>query len=214
MERKITALKLQKRNPNRVNVYLDGEYAFSLSRIVAAWLGIGQSLSEEKVQTLQQEEVRETAYQRALLILSYRARSEHELRQKLSQKGFEAQVVNQVVVRLKSERYLGDAEFAQLWTDNRSQFRPRSQRLLRYELKQKGVSEEHIEKALETVEDESVLAYQAGARYARRLTGVEHELFRKRLTGFLARRGFSYGTIAPVITRIWSEMHLEESKKT
>ncbi len=209
-ERKITALKVQRRNPNRVNVYLDGEFAFGLSRIVAAWLNVGQLLSEEKIHVLQQQETREVAYQRALLLLSYRARSEHEVRQRLGEKGFDPPVVDEVIERLKGERFLGDAEFARHWTENRSQFRPRSRRMLRYELKQKGVSEEHIEKALETAEDESELAYQAGIRYARRLAGAEQELFRKRLAGFLARRGFSYGTIAPVIRRIWSEVQVEE----
>lgn len=211
-ERKITALKVQKRNPNRVNVYLDGEFAFGLSRIVAAWLSIGQMLGAAKIQSLQQQETREAAYQRALMLLSYRARSEHEVRQKLAEKGFEPPVVDEVIERLKGERFIGDAEFARLWTENRSQFRPRSRRMLRYELKIKGVSEEHIEKALETADDEGALAYQAGVRYARRLAGADQELFRKRLAGFLARRGFSYGTIAPVIRRIWSEAQVEEPK--
>ena len=49
MTRKITALKVQKRNKNRVNVYLDNEFAFGLSRIVAGWLKTGQELSEEKI---------------------------------------------------------------------------------------------------------------------------------------------------------------------
>ena len=52
MNQKITALKAQKRNPNRVNVYLDGNFAFGVARIVAAWLNIGQELSPEKVASL------------------------------------------------------------------------------------------------------------------------------------------------------------------
>ena len=50
--KKITALTAQKRNPNRVNIYIDGEYAFSLARIVAAWLRVGQELDEEKLKKL------------------------------------------------------------------------------------------------------------------------------------------------------------------
>ncbi len=209
-ERKITALKVQKRNPNRVNVYLDGEFAFGLSRIVAAWLQVGQVLSPEKIQSLQQEETREAAYQRALHFLSFRPRSENEVRQKLLDKGFDPRVVEETIARLKTERLLGDAEFAQLWTENRSTFRPRSRRLLRYELRQKGVSDDYIEEALKTAADESELAYEAGSRYAHRLAGLQADVFRKRLMAFLARRGFSYGTIAPVVQRISSEMQRQE----
>ena len=78
--RKITAIVVQKRSPNRVNIYLDGEFAFGLARIVAAWLRTGQELSEEKIEQLQAEESRERAFQQALLFLSYRSRSEAEIR--------------------------------------------------------------------------------------------------------------------------------------
>ena len=57
--KKITALQVQKRNPNRVNIHLDGEFAFGVARIVAAWLRIGQELSEEKIGQLQAEDGRE-----------------------------------------------------------------------------------------------------------------------------------------------------------
>ena len=83
MERKITALQAQKRNPQRVNVYLDGEFAFGLSRITAAWLQIGQVLSEEKIVELQAADEIEVAYQKALHYLSFRTRSEDEVRKNL-----------------------------------------------------------------------------------------------------------------------------------
>lgn len=191
-------------------MYLDGEFAFGLSRIVAAWLRVGQTLSEEKICSLQQEETREVAYQRALHYLSFRPRSEAEVGRKLLEKGFDPPMVEEIIERLKTERWLGDSEFARLWTENRITFRPRSRRLLRYELRQKGVSEDHIEEALHPLAEESELAYQAGIRYARRLISLPLDVFRKRLTAFLARRGFSYGTIAPVVRRISSERETEQ----
>ena len=69
MNHTITALTLQKRNRERVNVYLDGEYAFGLARIVAAWLVVGQELSDEKITQLRIEDEREVAYQRALRLI-------------------------------------------------------------------------------------------------------------------------------------------------
>lgn len=207
MAQKITDLKKQQRNPNRISVYLDGEYAFGLSQTVAAWLQVGQTISAEKVASLQTDETRAAAFQQALRLLSYRPRSEAEIEKKLNDKGFDAEVSAYVIHRLTEEGYLGDIIFAKTWVENRSTFRPRSRRLLKYELRQKGVAEEHIESALESVKDEPDLAYQAGIRYAARLADLDRETFRKRLGAFLGRRGFSYGTIAPVVSQIWDEMH-------
>src|SRR5210317_1123984 len=70
--KKITALTIQKRNPNRVNVHLDGEFAFGLARITAAWLRVGQELTPEKIALLKEEDAAEVALQRAFRFLSYR----------------------------------------------------------------------------------------------------------------------------------------------
>ncbi len=202
---KITALKVQLRNPNRVNVYLDNQFAFGLARIVAVWLKVGMVLSDDKIAALQAQDGCETAYQQALHFISYRPRSEMEVRKKLIEKGTDEEVVDTVLARLQAAQLVGDENFAKMWVENRVTFRPRSHRMLRYELKQKGVEEETIQMALTEVENDPELAYQAGLRYARRLEGLDWELFRKRLGGFLGRRGFSYGTIAPVLRRIWEE---------
>jgi regulatory protein len=56
------------------------------------------------------------------------------------------------------------------------------------------------------------LANRAAIQYARRLTGIDWLTFRKRLSAFLARRGFSYGTIAPVVQSVWEMQNLETGK--
>ncbi len=206
----ITALKVQKRNPNRVNVYLDGEYAFGISRTAAAWLRVNQALSPEKISALRAQDSQEAAFQQALRLLSYRPRSVAEVRKKLVDKDFDPAVIETVINRLIEGNYLGDQAFAEEWVKNRSTFRPRSRRMLQFELRQKGVAEEHIHSALTRIEDEPELAYQAGIRYADRLADLDWETFRRRLGAFLQRRGFSYGTITPLVKRIWDEMHSKE----
>ncbi len=206
MERKITALKVQKNNPNRINVYLDGEFAFGLSRIVAAWLNVGQMVSEEKIQQLQAEDTAEVAFQRAMRFLAHRPRSEHELVQKLQTLGFEPAVVRATIERLKNSGYLDDRQFSKLWVENRNEFRPRSRRVLALELRQKGVAEDVIQNTLSENPEEEALAYRAASRYVRRLEGLEWQMFRNRLSAFLARRGFSYGTISSVVRRAWLDV--------
>ena len=207
--KKITALVVQKRNPNRINVHLDGEFAFGLARIVAVWLRVGQELDEEKLKRLQVEDARERAVQQALLFLSYRARSESEIRQNLRKHEMPEEVIEETLARLRQDGLANDGQFAQAWVENRSAFRPRSRRLLAMELRQKGLNDEAVSSALEDVDDEP-LAYEAAKKRASRLKDLEWADFRKKLSEFLARRGFSYSVIAPVVTRIWNEIQKDE----
>lgn len=207
--RKITAIEAQKRTPNRVNIYLDGEFAFGLSRIVAAWLRVGQELNEEKIKRLQFEEARERAFQQAMLFLSYRARSESEIRQNLRKHEIPDEVIEQTLERLRQDGLANDGQFARAWVENRSVFRPRSRRMLAMELKQKGLNEEAVTSALEDVNDEA-LAYEAAQKRAPRFKDLEWIEFRKKLSEFLARRGFPYSVIAPVVTRIWNETNKDK----
>jgi regulatory protein len=205
---KISAIVSQKGDPDRVNIHLDGEYAFGLAQIVAAWLKVGQELSEEKIASLQAEDARERAYQQALLFLSYRTRSESEIRQNLRKHDLPEEVIEQTLVRLRENRLADDGQFARAWVENRNTFRPRSRRALAVELRQKGLSEETAQSALAAVDDEA-LAYQAGLKRTHRLRDLEWNEFRRKLSEFLARRGFPYSVIAPVVSRLWNETHSE-----
>lgn len=209
MDKKITALQVQKKNPNRVNVYLDGEFAFGLARITAAWLAVGQTLSARKVEELLKADSVEVAMQRALHLLSYRPRSEKEVTDHLRKHETPEAVIDQVVDRLKQTRMVDDDRFARLWADNRSDFRPRGRFALRSELRQKGVPEGAIEQALVGL-DEDRLAYQAAQAKARKLAAADEFDFKKKMYGFLTRRGFSHDTITEVVAALWQEIHAAE----
>jgi regulatory protein len=211
MERKITALKAQKKNRNRVSVYLDGEYAFGLARLVAAWLSVGETLSEEKIESLQHQDTIEVAYQKAIRFLSYRSRSEYEVNKRLTSYGFTPSTISKVTDRLRTTGLINDDEFARNWVENRSAFRPRSHYMLAMELRQKGVENDVIQAAISEIDDDETLAYLAAQKYARRLSGLEWRDFRKRLGAYLGRKGFSYGTVAIIVQRIWSEAEEENS---
>jgi regulatory protein len=209
MARKITALKAQKRDPDRINVYLDGEYTFGLARILIAWLRVGQELEETKITELQQQDKHEKAYAAALRLLSYRSRSENEIRYKLNRKGYESEEINLVLDRLRTAGLVSDGDFGRIWVENRSTFRPRSQRLLAFELRKKGLADEVIQEALKDSEPDEVLAYQAALRQVRKLSGLEWLKFRERLSSFLLRRGFNYETVKTAVQQVWDETHPE-----
>jgi regulatory protein len=207
--KKITAIEVQKRTPNRVNIHLDGEFAFGLSRIVAAWLRVGQEVSEEKIAQLIAQDARERAFQQAMLFLSYRARSESEIRKNLRKHEIPEPVIDQTIERLRQDGLANDNQFAQAWVENRNTFRPRSRRMMAMELKQKGLADEDIQSAIANVDDEAS-AYEAARKRATRFKALEWNDFRRKLSDFLGRRGYSYSVIAPVVTRIWSELHADE----
>ncbi len=205
MKRKITALKAQKRNSNRINVFLDDEFAFGLSRYAAAWLKIGQELSEEKIRELQEIDAQEVASQRALNFISYRPRSEAEVRKNLGKHDTPEEVITEVLARLRRNGLVDDTQFAQNWVENRSTFRPRGRRALAVELRQKGIGDEAIDEVLRDL-DEDNLAYQAALKQSRKYEGLEWNDFRQKMSAFLARRGFNYGVAKPVVEQVWSKM--------
>jgi len=211
MEYTITALKAQKRDPNRVNVYLNDKFAFGVARIVAVWLKVGQLIDDKKIDELRAQDEYEKAFQKAVQYLSYRPRTEQEVRKKLTDEEFPEELINAVLERLNKLELVCDENYARFWIENRSEFRPRSHRLLSLELIRKGVPRETIDEALEDAEDEESLAYKAAMKYVHRLDALDWNGFRKKLSGFLGRRGFAYYIIASVVRQVWEETRSVEN---
>ena len=212
MDREITAIKAQKRNRQRVNIYLDGEFAFGLSRFVAGWLEPGRKLSEAEIKRLQEQDTYEVAFQKALQFISHRPRSVDETRRRLSEKGFSDEVVESTLQKLLDKHYLDDLDFARQWIENRNAFRPRSDRLLAYELRLKGVADKEITQALDQYGgDENELAFRAGIKKAKKCRQDTKLDFQKKVGGFLSRRGFHYGIVKPTVERLWEEFASDET---
>lgn len=209
MTGQITAIEVQKRNPNRANVYVDGEFAFGLAMIEAVKLSKGQILGQDDIETLLQRDEEERAYESALNFLSYRPRSRAEVARRLQKKGFSEAVSEAVTERLCRAKLLDDRAFAQYWISNREQFKPRGGRALRYELRQKGVDSSIIDPLLEEV-DEAEGAYLAAVKRLARWKRVPLEVRRRKLGDHLRRRGFGYATIEQVWERLIAEHQIDQ----
>lgn len=201
----ITALKAQQRNRERVNVYIDGQFAFGLALPAAAGLRVGQSLSAAEIAGLQQQDTLEKARQSALNFLSFRPRSEAELRRNLQQKDVDEAVIDQVVNYLEQTDLLNDEAFARYWVEQRETFKPRSRLALRQELAQKGVGRTVIDAVLDDVDDVTAARRAAGKR-AYRWADLPEEEFRSKLAGYLQRRGFNYSDVRIVVEQFWQEL--------
>ena len=182
-----------------------------MTRIVAAWLQVGQEIDAKKIETLKAQDAVEVAFQRAVKFLNHRPRSESEVVARLRKQNTDESIIEEVLSRLRRGGLVDDRKFAQAWVENRAEFRPRSIYALRVELRQKGVAEEVIEEALDGL-DEEKLAYQAASKQVRKYRDLEWEAFRKKLSGYLARRGFNYGIISSIVPKVWEEQVIYNSK--
>ena len=210
----ITRLQLQQNNKERVNIFLNEEYAFSLELMLAAGLHKGQSLTEAEIATLQADDEKKRAYAAALSFLSQRARSQQEVEQRLKQREFGPTAIEQTVARLHQEGYLDDATFGQQWVANRQRFRPRSERALRYELRRKGMEAPLIDEVLQEADlDEDDAAWTALQPKLARWQTLERAQFIQKAGGFLARRGFGHAVARRAMDRAWTQRGNEQTSE-
>jgi regulatory protein len=203
---KVTAIRVGRGRQKRVNIFLDGKFAFSLEAEIALKEGlrVGQELSAHQIEALTGADHFHRCLNAAAHYLGYRPRSESEIRERLHRRGFNGNSVEAVMVKLKEQGLVDDMAFAQFWKDNRESFSPRSRWLTKLELKRKGVAEDIIDQVVEAVEDDDS-AYRAALSKARSLPLSDYQSFRRRLGDYLNRRGFGYGVINQTVERIWQE---------
>lgn len=202
----ITSIEPQSRpGTHRVNVFLEGSFAFALAEELAFSLMVGSFLSEAEVADLQRRDDLHKVYDAALNLLSYRPRSVSELRSRLLRKSLDPALVEEALERLQREKILDDVEFAQFWVDNRRTHRPRGGRMLQAELRAKGVDREIIEEVLPEPSEEEAAAYRLALRKAASLASADWREFRQRVGDHLVRRGFGYEVAGSVARRLWEE---------
>jgi regulatory protein len=208
----ITALRAQIKDDQRVNVFIDGEFALgvSLSTIAKASLYVGKPLSAEEFDQLERLESGDKAYLAALRFLESRPRSTAEIRERLARKEFAPEAIDAAIARLAQLGLVDDAAFARFWVENRQIVRPRGIGALRDELRRKGIA---ADVAANVLSDDDLTGDQAGraltlARAAlRKYAGAaDRQSFTRRLGGYLQRRGFSFDVIRPIVDQLWAEI--------
>ncbi len=206
---KITALSSQIRNPDRVNVSIDGKYKFSLdiSQITELGVKVGREVSEEELAFLETEGLFGKLYSLALVYSFSRPHSVRELRDYLYRKtlttkfrtkkgevrekpGYSPTLTTRVLEKLQHKGYVDDEKFARWWVESRNQIKGTSLRKLSVELRAKGVDMEIIETVLAASDrsDKDELAKIIAKKRAK----YSDE---QKLIAYLARQGFSYDDI-------------------
>jgi regulatory protein len=212
---KITGLKKIKGREKRIEVYLDGKPALKLLAEVALKerLKTGQEVTESRLETLTGTDMFQQCYNAAIRYLSYRPRSEMEIRQRLQQHGHDDALMGKVIAKLREQGLADDTAFARFWIDNRGIFRPRSRRMTKLELRRKGLNSDIIEQAINGIDDKDC-AYRAALSRARHLFPSDYPVYRRRLGQYLGRRGFSYEVINETVQKVWKEYGDKTKERT
>jgi regulatory protein len=140
----------------------------------------------------------------AYYYLSYRPRSEGEIRQWLQGRGFVGEIVETTIANLREQNLTDDLAFAQFWKDDRMSFRPKSKRLIEKELRDKKVAEDIIEQVTRDINDEDI-AYKLGLSRLPALAHLDYPVFYRRLSSYLAYRGFGYEVIKRTAALLWQQ---------
>ncbi len=202
---RVTAIERPPRK-RRYDVRIDDARVVPLSRevLAAANLRVGQEVDDSRVAELEAAEARHTAMTSALRLLSYRPRSEREMRDALRSRRIPEAISGETLDRLRQLRLLDDQAFSQAWTESRQRNSPRSRRMLLAELAQKGVEREVAQESVAAI-DEEAAALRAGRKRSKTLRNLAFGDFRRRLGDFLARRGFGYDVCEVAIKQLWAE---------
>ncbi len=203
----ITRLVQGKKNPNRVNLYLDNQFAFALSidEVAKHSLKKGLELKSEQIESLKDTDQTDHIYAKILNFLSYRPRTVKEVRDRLYKYKVNDKVKQDLLIeRLQSKEYLDDLKFTQWFIECRNTHRPSSPRMLTAELKTKGVSEEVIKSVINEVADETETIRHLLAKKL----GTPHTLDqteKQKIYSYLSRQGFVWDKIKEVVKSWESE---------
>ncbi len=200
----ITQITEQKRRKNRRSVYLDGKFAFGCNLNVVAKFRLqeGMTISADELVTIEQGELRQECFDRAIRFLERRLHSRSELNTKLKKYDYPTDLITVVLDQLQEMNYVNDQRFAETRAELAAKYKHHGSNRARMELAKKGVPRETARKAVETVyesHDSSAMARDLAMKKMRSLARLAPAVAKRRLYGMLLRRGFDWDTIKPVV---------------
>lgn len=200
---KITKIEGQK-NIERVNIYIDREFAFGLTKEIQLKYGLyeGMEIDKRFIEEVLLEEEKLKAKNKALKFLSYRQRSEKEVVDKLKKEGFSQEIIDKTVEFLKGYNLIDDLNFAKNFVMDKSNINKYGPERIKYELYMKGIPESIINKALEDYDDEYSVALELARKKINSYKNDNKSAIYRKLGGFLQRRGFSYECILKVLREL------------
>lgn len=203
---KITKIEIQKKNKERVNIFIDEEYAFSLflDLVYREDLRKGMDINEEKLKNIAQKENKLKCKSTALRIIERSNKTEKQIRDKLLEKDYDLDSITQAIEFLKEYKFIDDYNYARCYIKDK--IKAQGSRKIKYSLIQKGINKDIVEELLSDVdrELEKDVAIEIARKKYLQITKRENEKFKiwNKLSGFLVSKGYDYSLVKSVVKEI------------
>lgn len=203
---KITKIEQQKKYKDRLNIYIDDEFAFGISYATYEKYRIkkGEEVDDDYINNLIKEEEKNKANDYALNLLTYRLRSKKEIIDKMKNKGYEEYLIENTINYLEKNKYLDDKYFVNAFINDKININKYGQRKIEAELYKKGIDRELISECINEINEEELLD---NAIYLIRKRSLRYDKLNKRerndkLMRYLSGRGYRYDIIKKAIDKL------------
>ncbi len=211
---KVTKIETQKKNKDRVNVYIDHEFSFpcDVEFIYRLEIKIDDLLNKEDIESILREDELKKCKNSALRIIEKSYKSKKEMYGKLLGKGFSDDIINKTLEFLEEYNFINDNKYVNLYVKDKIKNQGRNK--IKYSLIKKGVSQEIIEETLEDVDkdyekEQAILLASKRYEILKKRENDEYKLSQK-LFRFLASKGYDFECCSEVIKKVVKEQDILE----
>lgn len=204
----ITKIEVQKRNKERVNIYIDNEYSFSLSNelVYKEGLKTNENIDLEKIKSIAKEDDYIKCKNAALKIVEKSYKSEKELKDKLLLKGYDNLTIDKTLNFLKEYNFLSDTNYVKMYVKDRS--RLQGKKKIKYDLIKKGINDNLIEEEISNIDEdeEREVAYNMALKKYNVLSKRESDKYKlsQKIYRFLLSKGYDYDIVSYAVKRVTS----------
>ncbi|RKU17358.1 hypothetical protein C6501_04220 [Candidatus Poribacteria bacterium] len=206
MKQKITDIQPHNKFPSHRQLFLDKKPFVVIPANLVENLGlrVGLKIEAETIEKLIAADEAMRAKNYALNILREDIYSKSQMTQQLEREGFRERTIKTIIAELIQSGHIRDRLYAEKWVQRRLKSNPRGRAVLKQELIDKGVDPQTAEQVLAEVkaEDEKKLALHIAQKQSKKYKNLSTQVAKRRLHGFLARRGFESETILQVIEKV------------
>lgn len=204
----ITKIEIQKKNKERVNLFLDNEYAFSISTelVYKEGLRVNLNVDIEKLKDLAEKEEMLRCKNSAIRIIERNYKTEKEVRNKLIEKGYNENAINNAIDFLQKYNFLNDNTYTKMYVKDK--LNSQGSNKIKYTLMKKGISKEMIEEELQNIDrdDEKKVAMELAQKKLSSIKKSENDKYKisGKLYRFLTSKGYNYDIVKETVKDVMS----------
>ena len=202
----ITKIEIQKRNKDRSNIFIDNDYAFSLSNelVYKEKLKVNEKIDIEKINIIAKEDNFLKCKEAAFRIVERTFKSEKELREKLFLKGYDNDAISRTINVLKEYNFINDENYVKMYVKDKIKLQGKKK--IKYDLARKGINDKIIEEEIYNVDndEERNTAYNLALKKYNTINKREDDKFKlsQKLYRFLLSKGYDYDTVSYVVKKV------------